>query len=92
VFIQAAGMADGWRWVFLVNVFIGAVGLPAAVRLLPRRQQRESYRLGSGGNALLAATLLLLLIPLVEGRATGWPLWSWICLACCLPAAAVLAW
>ena len=92
LFIQAAGMADGWRWVFLANVFIGAADLPAAAKMLPRRHQPESHRLDPAGNALLAATLLLLLIPLVEGQAAGWPLWSWICLACVVPAAAILAW
>src|SRR5580698_680199 len=34
--IAGAGARDGWRWVFLVNLFIGAVALPAAARLLPR--------------------------------------------------------
>jgi hypothetical protein len=59
VFVQAAGMANGWRWAFLVNVFIGAVELPTEGRLLPRRQQREFHRLDPVGNSLLAATLLL---------------------------------
>jgi MFS family permease len=40
---------------------------------------------------LLAATLLLLLFPLVEGRTDGWPVWSWLCLAGAVVAAAVLA-
>lgn len=92
VLIELAGVHDGWRWVFLVNVFVGAVEVPAAAMLLPRRQEREAHRLDPVGNALLAGTLLLLLVPLVEGRGAGWPAWSWICLAGCLPAGAVLAW
>ena len=34
--IQAAGTADGWRWVFLVNLLIGVIALPPAAWLLPR--------------------------------------------------------
>lgn len=33
------------------------------------------------GTVLLAATLLALLAPLTEGRAAGWPLWTWLSLA-----------
>jgi MFS family permease len=36
VIIAIAGSADGWRWVFLVNLFIGAVTTPLAAWLLPR--------------------------------------------------------
>lgn len=88
--IQLAGLHDGWRWVFLVNVFIGAVEIPAAIRLLRRRPQAERHRLDPVGNALLAGTLLLFMIPLVEGRALAWPLWSWLTLAACVPMAALL--
>src|SRR5690606_17954904 len=35
------------------------------------------------GTALLAAALATLLLPLTEGRAAGWPLWSWLSLAAC---------
>ncbi|PWI44439.1 MFS transporter [Streptomyces sp. ICBB 8177] len=33
--IQAFGVTEGWRWVFYVNLPIGAVALPVAYRLLP---------------------------------------------------------
>jgi EmrB/QacA subfamily drug resistance transporter len=89
--IQAGGMTDGWRWVFFINLFIGAAELPAAIRLLPRRQQAEEHGLDPAGNLLLAVTLLLILFPLVEGRAAGWPWWSWLCLGGCLVTGALLA-
>jgi EmrB/QacA subfamily drug resistance transporter len=91
VLIQLAGKTDGWRWVFLINLLIGAIGLPAAIRLMPRRNDREDHDLDPVGNVLLAVTLLLLLFPLVEGRSAGWPAWAWICLAGFAPAAAVTA-
>ena len=92
VLIELAGKQDGWRWVFLVNLFIGAVAIPAAIKVLPRRQQSEEHQLDLVGNLLLAATLLLLLFPLVEGRTDGWPVWSWLCLAGAFVAAAALGW
>ena len=38
--IAAAGARDGWRWVFLVNLFIGVVTVPLAAWLLPRAPAR----------------------------------------------------
>ncbi|HEX3958522.1 MAG TPA: MFS transporter [Trebonia sp.] len=93
VLVQLAGVSDGWRWVFLVNLFIGMAALPVAFRLLPSRHDAEEHRLDHAGNLLLTAVLLLVLIPLVEGRASGWPAWSWLLLGLAVPAAAALvAW
>jgi EmrB/QacA subfamily drug resistance transporter len=93
VIIELGGVQDGWRWVFLVNVFIGAVLLPVAWRLLPARHEPEEHALDPVGSVLLAAVLLLLLIPLVEGRVSGWPAWSWLLLGLAVPAAgALVAW
>ncbi len=38
--IAGVGPADGWRWVFLVNLFIGAVAIPLAAWRLPRAETR----------------------------------------------------
>jgi EmrB/QacA subfamily drug resistance transporter len=88
--ITFAGVGTGWRWVFLVNLFVGAALFPLALRFLPRGDEQQNHKLDPVGNALLAVVLLLLLVPLIEGRATGWPPWSWACLASVIPAVAVL--
>lgn len=90
VIVQLAGETAGWRWVFLINLFIGAAALPVAFRMLPARHEAEEHQIDLAGNALLAAVLLLVLIPLVDGRVAGWPLWSWLVLALAVPAAAAL--
>jgi MFS family permease len=90
VLVQLAGVTDGWRWVFLVNLFIGMAALPVAFRLLPSRHEEEEHRLDFAGNLLLAVVLLLILVPLVEGRVSGWPGWSWLLLGLAVPAAAAL--
>ena len=71
--IAAAGARDGWRWVFLVNLFIGVVTVPLAAWLLPRSPARGRRGFDPGGLALLTAALLLLLIPLVEGQQAAGP-------------------
>jgi EmrB/QacA subfamily drug resistance transporter len=82
VIIAIAGTHDGWRWVFLVNLFIGAVAIPMAAWRLPRPQTRTPRGFDPVGLGLLTAGLLLLLVPLVEGQQDGWPAWTWICFGC----------
>lgn len=47
--------------------------IPVAIKLLPRRQEQEEHGLAPVGNLLLVVLLLLLLIPLGDGRVSGWP-------------------
>jgi len=37
------------------------------------------------GTALFGLTMLALLVPLMEGRSLGWPLWTWVSLAVSVP-------
>ncbi len=76
---------------FLVNLLIGVVTVPLAAWLLPRSPARARRGFDPVGLALLTATLLLLLIPLVEGQQAGWPAWCWACFGGCGVAAALLA-
>jgi MFS family permease len=74
----------GWRSCYLVNLPIGAAALVLAPRVIaesrgPRR------RLDAGGAALVAAALVAIVLPLVEGRREGWPLWTWLTLAAAVP-------
>ena len=90
--IAGAGSHDGWRWVFLVNLFIGAVTLPLAAWQLPPSKARNRRAFDPAGLALMCAGLLLLLIPLVEGEQYGWPAWCYVCFGGCVVAFALLAW
>jgi EmrB/QacA subfamily drug resistance transporter len=67
--IALAGPADGWRWVFYVNVPVGLIALPLAWRLLPppgERRRRES--LDPVGVALLGIGVVALLLPFVQDQ------------------------
>jgi EmrB/QacA subfamily drug resistance transporter len=90
--IAGAGAHEGWRWVFLVNVFIGAIVLPMAAWQLPRARSRVTRQFDPVGVGLLSAGLLLLLIPLVEGEQQGWPAWCFLCFGGCVIAFALLTW
>ncbi|MEV2212469.1 MFS transporter [Streptomyces sp. NPDC050997] len=75
------GAGGGWRAVFLVNVPVVLVGLVLAARTVPETRARRPEPVDVPGTVLLAAALLTLLAPLTEGRAAGWPLWTWLSLA-----------
>lgn len=86
--LVSANVADmGWRTIFLVNVPIGIAGLVLGVRYVPETRVESRSHFDVRGTALLAATLIALLIPLTEGRTLGWPTWSVVLLV----AAPVLA-
>ncbi|GFN00143.1 hypothetical protein Sfulv_49530 [Streptomyces fulvorobeus] len=72
--IQVAGTAEGWRWVFYVNLPIGAVCLLLARRLLPDTPSAAPVRardLDPVGVLLLGAGVLALLLPFVQTQ--QWP-------------------
>lgn len=48
---------------------------------MPESRAERRPGLDPAGTALLTGALVALILPLVEGRQQGWPLWSWSCLA-----------
>ncbi|MFD5623117.1 MFS transporter [Streptomyces yangpuensis] len=80
--LVAADLAGtGWRAVFLVNVPVVLLALLLALRTVPDTRAGRPAAVDVPGTALLALSLLSLLLPLAEGRAAGRPLWTWLCLA-----------
>lgn len=77
--IQVAGADEGWRWVFFVNVPIGLIAVPLALRLLPHRYEvaGERQSLDPVGVAVLGVGVTALLLPLVQGREWQSPL-KWL--------------
>ena len=63
--------AGSWRWIFLVNIPVGAVALAMAVRLLPSTPVRRDAQLDVRGLALLPAGLAALVYGLAEASARG---------------------
>jgi Major Facilitator Superfamily len=61
----------GWRPMFLINIVLGAAGLAAGLRLLPRGVGDRAVSIDALGSALLAACMLGLLFGLIQGSPTG---------------------
>ncbi|WP_204341975.1 MFS transporter [Micromonospora terminaliae] len=72
-----------WRLCFLINLPVGVVAL-ALLRRVPESRQ-PATRLDLPGAVLVSAALVALVLPLVEGREQGWPLWTWLSLAASAP-------
>ena len=80
--LVAADLAGtGWRSIFLVNVPVAVVAMALSLRSVPETRSDRPARIDTKGTVLLGATLLALLVPLMEGRAVGWPVWTWVLLA-----------
>lgn len=90
VLIEANPFGLGWRSVFLIFVPVGIIAIAISIRVLPESKADRVHRVDLVGAVLLALTLVLLLLPLAEGRPLGWPLWTWLSLAAVIPAAAAL--
>ncbi|AXK37485.1 MFS transporter [Streptomyces armeniacus] len=80
--LLAADLAGtGWRAVFLVNVPAVLLLLVLVWRTVPETRSDRPAPVDVPGTVLLGAALVALMLPLTEGRAAGWPLWSWLALA-----------
>ncbi len=78
VLIQADLFSLGWRVVFLVNVPIGIVAAIFAWRVLPRTPGDRAIGIDLVGTAIIVISSSLLILPLIEGRVEGWPVWTWL--------------
>ncbi len=75
--VSAHLFQEPWRAVFLINVPVGLAAGVAATRLLPRGGVRHAEQLDGLGAALAAVASLALIYPLIQGRALGWPAWTY---------------
>lgn len=62
----------GWRWIFLVNVPLGAAALIAGLRLIPRTERQRDLRFDVRGYLGVAVALVLLTAG-AEGLSAGDP-------------------
>jgi EmrB/QacA subfamily drug resistance transporter len=80
----------GWRACYLVNVPIGIAALALSPRAIPESRE-AGEKLDLLGAALAAATLMAIVLPLIEGRRQGWPAWTFAALAAAIPLALAFA-
>jgi EmrB/QacA subfamily drug resistance transporter len=75
-------LGSGWRAIFLINVPVAVAAIAAGIRHLPAGRPTAP---GARPDGLSVALSMVggfgLVYPLVEGRAHGWPAWSFALLA-----------
>jgi EmrB/QacA subfamily drug resistance transporter len=81
-----------WRPIFLVNVPLALGTIVAAIFILPKDEHTDVVGLDWGGVALITSALFLLIVPLLEGRELGWPLWTVACFLASFPMFALFVW
>ena len=79
--IKADVLGLGWRACFLINLPVGLAALAAVPRALRESRAPHRPRLDNTGVTLSTAAVVALVLPLIQGRSLGWPVWTWLCLA-----------
>ncbi|MFC9325104.1 MFS transporter [Kitasatospora sp. NPDC057015] len=69
-----------WRACFLINLPVGLAALALVRRCLPESRAPRRPGLDPVGVLLVTPALTGLVLPLIQGREQGWPLWTWLCL------------
>ncbi|WP_214324410.1 MFS transporter [Nonomuraea sediminis] len=77
----------GWQWrtIFFINVPIALIACLGAALVMPAPPGPGRGSTDLAGVLVLAAALLALLYPLVQGRELGWPAWAFLLMAAALP-------
>jgi EmrB/QacA subfamily drug resistance transporter len=66
-------VAGSWRWIFLVNIPVGVIGVILALRIVPESKNPTAVEtLDLPGVGLISASLFCLTFALVEGQKYGW--------------------
>ena len=83
--VEADLFGLGWRPVFLINLPVGIATLIGAALFVRESRAQRPPTLDLTGVAILTAALLALLYPLVQGRALGWPVWTYLVMLASAP-------
>lgn len=81
ILVQTNLFGLAWRPIFLVNVPVGMLAVPAAMVLVRQSRSATADRLDPIGTILAIGAVLLLAYPLTEGRSLGWPVWTFVLMA-----------
>lgn len=60
-----------WQYIFLINVPIGIIAIPFAMKLLPKRSKVVNERFDIKGSVLFALFIILLFGAMIEGQKIG---------------------
>ena len=86
VLVNANLFGTGWRSIFLINLLLGGFTILVGRRVLPDTAPvARGTRLDLPGAFFGAAAMTLLIYPLIEGRESGWPAWTFVLMAASAP-------
>ncbi len=72
-YVTWPSVAGSWRWIFLVNIPVGIIGVILALRLVPESKNPTAVQtLDLPGVGLISASLFCLTFALIEGQQYGW--------------------
>jgi EmrB/QacA subfamily drug resistance transporter len=66
----------GWRWIFLLNLPIGAIAMVIVLLFLHIPHTKRAVRIDWGGVAAVVLTVVPLLLVAEQGREWGWGSWG----------------
>ena len=66
-----------WRWIFIINVPIGIVGIVIGLKYLREHREPTAGRFDVPGFVLSASALALIVYALSEGPTAGWDVAAW---------------
>ncbi len=89
--VSLDAFGTGWRLIFLVNPPVAVAAAIGAARIMPESRAPRAPRSDGIGTVLGAAAMGLLVYPLIEGRESGWPAWTYLMMAASVLAAGLLA-
>ncbi|GIH78666.1 MFS transporter [Planobispora longispora] len=90
--IDADFFGTGWRMIFLINLPLGLAALAAGLRFLPESRSPHPLKLDIPGMLLATLAGLLLVYPLVQGRESGWPVWSFVMMGASIAVFGLFGW
>jgi len=76
ILIDAQLFGLDWQPIFLVNIPIGIAAIVAGWFLIPRLPGHPDLSNDYAGIGLFGAGIVAVVFPIIEGRALGWPAWS----------------
>jgi EmrB/QacA subfamily drug resistance transporter len=71
----------GWRSIFAINVPVGIGAFIAGLRLLPASRPDPRIRFELTSATIAAASMVLLIFPLIQGQQLDWPVWTFVMIA-----------
>jgi EmrB/QacA subfamily drug resistance transporter len=76
--VDANAFGSSWRLIFFVNLPLGLTAAIGAARIMPESRTPRRTQLDLVGAGLVALGMGLLVYPLIQGQAAGWPMWTYL--------------